>query len=734
MTMTPMQPTVRRLIPLGLLLIASTTIGAQQPPAQQPPAQRAIEGDTTTVTAIVVDVVVRDKQGNPVTGLTQDDFQIFEDGVRQDVGSLTAVNKAPATPAAAPVASTPVAVKPGESAGEAAKRAPEVLALVFDRLSADGRSMAFKAAQQYIGDGKVSNNVVAVFGIDLSLIFHQPFTRDGDALRAAITAAAGRGTSGFGSTRQHAAQSAADLIKANNALGSMTGSAGQGGASSDIGGAAADAQFATIQRRMAETFQSLERDEAGYATANALMAVVSAMKAIPGRKSVVFFTEGLAIPDNVKQRFEGVIDAANRANVSIYPMDAVGLRVLSTSTETKDGVKEASEITLSRDPTRDVTDRPMMMALEKNEDLLRADPHSGLTQLADQTGGFLIANTNDLRGGFKRIDTDMRNYYVLTYSPKNTVYDGKFRQIDVKVKRSDLRISSRKGYYALRSTSGAPVLGFEAPALAALDRPKPPNDFPVRALSLRFPETDRPGLAPVLVTVSTAGVTFKEIPDRKIVASDFIVLVRIKDASGTELEKMSQRYQLQVPADQAASTKAGEVLFYREPVLGAGVYTLETVVYDALAEKASVRIATMDVGESHGDALRVSSIVAVRKAEKVPEAQRVASSPLYVGEQLLTPSMGEPFSKAALKELPFYFVVYPAKAGGAPTATLALLSSGKVLAEVPLELAAADAGGRIVQLSRIPVEALPPGTYELRIAIKQGTQTATQGLTFRLAS
>jgi hypothetical protein len=229
-------------------------------------------------------------------------------------------------------------------------------------------------------------------------------------------------------------------------------------------------------------------------------------------------------------------------------------------------------------------------------------------------------------------------------------------------------------------------------------------------------------------------VTFKEIPDRKITASDFIVVVRIKDPSGTELEKMSQRYQLQVPVDQAASTKSGEVLFYREPVLGAGVYTMETVVYDALAEKASVRIATMDVADTKADTLRVSSVVAVRRAEKVPEAQRVAGSPLYVGEQLLTPSMGEPFSKAALKELPFYFVVYPAKAGGAPTATLSLLSSGKVLAEVPLELAAADAGGRIVQLSRIPVEAIPPGTYELRIAIKQGTQTATQGLTFRLAS
>ena len=714
---------------LTLLVAAGTTVAAQQPPAPIAPAQRAVEADATNVTAVVVDVVVRDKAGNPVAGLTADDFQIFEDGVRQDLGSLTAVTKPPVTPVNAPVT---VAGAPGDAAGEAAKKAPEVIALVFDRLTADGRALAFTAANQYIGPGKVSNNVVAVFGIDLTLLFHQQFTRDADAIRAAIRTAGGRATSGGNTTREKASASAADLVRTTNALAQMSGSAGAGGASSDIGGAAADAQFATIQRRMAETFQSLERDEQGYATANALLAVVSAMKAIPGRKSVVFFTEGLAIPPNVKSRFESVIDAANRANVSIYPMDAAGLRTLSTTTETKEGVSEASAVTLARDPTRDVTDRPMMMALEKNEDLLRADPHSGLDQLADQTGGFLIANTNNLRGGFERIDTDMRNYYVLTYVSKNPTYDGRFRTIDVKTKRSDVRIASRKGYFALRTTSGAPVLGFEAPALAVLERPKPPNDFPVRAVSLRFPDADRPGLAPVLVTVPTAGVTFREIPDRKLQASDFIVLIQIKDGSGTVLEKMSQRYQVQIPVDQMASAKTGEVLFYREPVLGPGVYTLETVVYDALAEKASVRLATMNVTEASPQSLRLSSLVAVRRAEKVPEAQRVPGSPLYVGEQLLTPSMGEPFSKATTKELPFYFVVYPTK-DGTPTATLSLLSSGKALAEVPLELAAADAKGRIQQVSRMPVDAIPPGTYELRVVVKQGTQSAAQGMTFRLA-
>jgi VWFA-related protein len=719
--------TLRSLSRLALLLAAGTTVAAQQP---QPPAQRAVETEATNVIAIVVDVVVRDNKGNPVAGLTADDFQIFEDGVRQDVGSMTAVTKPPVSDAKAP---TRVTAAPADTAGEAAKKAPEVLALVFDRLSADGRALAYSAAQQYIGEGKVSNNVIAVFGIDLSLIFHQPFTRDADAIRAAIKSASGRGTGGFGSTRQQASTSAEQLVRSSNAVNSMAGGAGPGSTGSDIGGAAADVQFATIQRRMAETFNALERDEQGYATANSLLAVVSAMKAIPGRKSVVFFTEGLAIPPNVKSRFESVIDAANRANVSVYPMDAAGLRTLSTTTDTAAGVREASAVTLARDPTRDVTDRPMTMALEKNEDLLRADPHSGLDQLADQTGGFLIANTNDLRAGFSRIDTDMRNYYVLTYVSKNSTYDGRFRTIDVKVRRDGVKVASRKGYFAVRApASGAPILGYEAPALAVLERPKVPNEIAVRATSLRFPEADRPGLVPVLVTVPSAGVTFKEVADRKIYSSDFIVMVRIKDQSGTIIEKMSQRYQLQGPIDQIDAAKVGEVLFYREPVLGPGVYQMETVVHDALANKASVRLATLDVSDAKADTLRMSSLVAVRRAEKVPESQRVPGSPLYVGDQLLTPSMGEAFSKAATKELPFYFVVYPAKTGGVPTATLSLISSGKVLAEVPIELAAPDAKGRIPQVSRIPVEAIPPGTYELRVAVKQGTQTSAHGLTFRL--
>ena len=99
-----------------------------------------------------------------------------------------------------------------------------------------------------------------------------------------------------------------------------------------------------------------------------------------------------------------------------------------------------------------------------------------------------------------------------------------------------------------------------------------------------------------------------------------------------------------------------------------------------------MRIATVDIAEAKPKALRVSSLVAVRRSEKVPEAAARPGQPALRRRAAADPSMGEPFSKAPTKELPFYFVVYPAK-DGTPTATLSLLSAGKPLAEVPLELA-----------------------------------------------
>ena len=128
---------------------------------------------------------------------------------------------------------------------------------------------------------------------------------------------------------------------------------------------------------MLNGFEVLERDEAGYSQVNALYAMIGAMRSLPGRKSILLFSEGVAIPPAVQRLFLGVIDAANRANVSIYTMDAAGLRAESEQAKIRDEVNKAGARNLST-RRNNVANEPMMKSLEKNEDVLRQDAHTGL--------------------------------------------------------------------------------------------------------------------------------------------------------------------------------------------------------------------------------------------------------------------------------------------------------------------------------------------------------------------
>ena len=76
----------------------------------------------------------------------------------------------------------------------------------------------------------------------------------------------------------------------------------------------------------------------GFATINSLLAVITPMRNLPGRKTIIFFSEGLALPQSVQTKFPAVINAANRANVSIYAIDSAGLRIESGAAERSHGL------------------------------------------------------------------------------------------------------------------------------------------------------------------------------------------------------------------------------------------------------------------------------------------------------------------------------------------------------------------------------------------------------------
>ena len=136
--------------------------------------------------------------------------------------------------------------------------------------------------------------------------------------------------------------------------------------------------------------------------------------------------------------------------------------------------------------------------------------------------------------------------------------------------------------------------------------------------------------------------------------------MRIRDGQGHEVQKLSQQYVLSGEGKDLEAAKHGEILFYREAMLPPGVYTMETIVFDATAAQGSARVATLTVPEVDRT-IGMSSLVLVNRIEEVKDAPTPdagATPPLYVGQRLMYPNLGEPFQKSATAELPFYFTLY----------------------------------------------------------------------------
>ena len=237
-----------------------------------------------------------------------------------------------------------------------------------------------------------------------------------------------------------------------------------------------------------------------------------------------------------------------------------------------------------------------------------------------------------------------------------------------------------------------------------------------------FPDPRRPGVTPILVKIGTDALTFDVSKQKGTYAAQAAVVVRVRDAQGHDVEKLSQQYVLSGDAKDVEAARKGEILFYRQPELSPGLYTLETVVFDAIGAKGSARVSTLTVPSSLAGTLGMSSLVIVSRVEKIgsqPAADDRAA-PLYVGSLLVYPNVGEPVRKELTPELPFYFALYPA-AKRTLSAGVELLKNGQRLAEAPIALAE-QTGSRLQHLGELPISALPVGTYELRIHVSDGAE------------
>ena len=206
--------------------------------------------------------------------------------------------------------------------------------MVFDSLSPEALGIAQTATLAELPMNGSSPGRLGVFSADPGLRLLQPYTEDLALVRSAV-----RRVAAAGSAREEAeGQRLAQINERLRQLDVLSGGVGvdrpaafgPGNDNSSTAQAIVEAQMANMEMRMIRNFETIDRDHRGFGTASALMTIIQSLTVWPGRKTIVYLSEGLPASPTLQARLDAVVSAANRANVSVYAIDAAGLRLQSS--------------------------------------------------------------------------------------------------------------------------------------------------------------------------------------------------------------------------------------------------------------------------------------------------------------------------------------------------------------------------------------------------------------------
>jgi VWFA-related protein len=399
------------------------TSGVPRPGAQQKPASPPDQTTTfrTSTSLVEVDVIVKDKDGRFVSGLTADDFEVFEEGQPQLIQHFYLVTENPTSP--------------GELRADAVlPRSPDqtgrrVWVLVFDseHLSSTLLARVKRSAMDFLNEqirpgdlagifvngtlwrGRLSNNRQELLDGVLSATpaFETPATRLGSLLdfpRITSEFEAARVEAGDRRILEELTEKA--CIEEPQACG-LTGGR------------------ENVQDRIEQKSQTYVRDSrrAARTTVDSLAYIIRNLSRLEGRKTLVLLSEGFYV-DEIRSELPQVAGQAARAGITVYALNVRGT--------VGAGGRIVADASIPRGSLSTQGDTS----------------EEGLDVLAAETGGMSIRHTDNFGGALGSIAQDTSTYYVLAYVPANATLDGKFRRIELKTKWKGLEVRARRGYTA----------------------------------------------------------------------------------------------------------------------------------------------------------------------------------------------------------------------------------------------------------------------------------------------
>ena len=632
----------RRLVTLGFALL-SAILPAQQP--QSPASPSTVI--RSNVREVMLDVVARRKNLSLSTKLKASDFTITEDGVPQTIRSFRLVGGPEAraiVPPPAPVGGSTVPAV----ASPISTREPNFVSIVFDEMGADSRKNALDAATDFLEQEFQDNTQAAIFRLNLRLSAIHGFTNDRVALAAAVHAAL------TGNAVELAAAKGNVLNETNYSI-----VGGEGGISitssvdltkePDFSMSPASTNpLSESQTALAAAMtnqRGMVDDISGMKTWDSLLRIIRYESALPGRKTVLYLSEGVVDPPARHSYVRSVISAANRANVTFYCIDVRGL-TLSTSNGVSASLAKsaaATSATQSNVPSSPSAAMAQAQEMDQVEQSLSAHVQLNMAELAESTGGFAVFNTNEFKKSMARIMEDVRTHYEISYVPASEVYDGKFRKIKVTVTDPNTTFQTRDGYFALPELNGETVQLFELSALHVLND-GPRHDFDFHAAAMRFkPVRDGYSFA-MSFAMPLASLTMPRDRDTHNARVHAIFLALIKDTAGQVVGRVSREIDREIPPERVDQFRRGDAILTMPFEAAAGTYTIEAVAMDPEGNRASTKRISLAVpkpGESS-----MSSVAVVHTIESL-DSPRDPANPLEFPGGRVIPALSQSASAQA---------------------------------------------------------------------------------------
>ena len=456
-------------VPLFSVFILASPLLAQIPTAQNQspaaPPDASIQTLRTTSRAVLVDVIVSDRKGKPITGLKQEDFTVIEQGKPQSVSFFEEHT------GAVPDADVELPKLPPNTFSNFSPfptpDAVNVLLLDSVNTRMESQSSVHSQAMKFLKGAKPGSRM-AIFTMGLGLHFIQGFTDDPALLMAALN------------NKKNNEVESSMMIKGQDESNAQAEVVGMMTAQTPGGGTAASPEMITALKEFFAEQDTAQNFDRGFVTLANLQRLATFLTAFPGRKNVIWFTESIppflsigngpdalatmASDPGLETEYKKTMNMLAAARMALYPVDARGVATTAfyqADNKLPSTISAPYQITgvdsnptrLGDDPTVPKTSNGAGAQVSNvNDETTKRNSDQMMQEVfAHDSGGKAFANTNGLSQVIDNISAASSDFYTLSYTPINSKMDGGFRKIEVKVGDGKYALSYRRGYFALDS-------------------------------------------------------------------------------------------------------------------------------------------------------------------------------------------------------------------------------------------------------------------------------------------